>query len=730
MSINVRNFIFENIKPYEWDWSFLQWPTKATQKLRKKCKKLLEKEFKNWWVLEIDTKTISTITSHKPGYIDEKLEKIFWLQTNKPLKRAIKPFWWRRIVQQACQEHWKKLAPNVEEIFSKYIKSHNDWVFSAYTNEMKLYRKNKILSGLPDNYARWRIIWDYRRVALYGIDKLIEEKEIDRESLIGTMDDEKIRSREEIYDQINALNDIKKMALSYNFDISRPAKNSFEAIQRTYFWFLAWIKEQDWAAMSLWNVSSFFDIYIEKDISEWKITEIEAQELIDHFVIKLRLIRQLRMNAYNEIFAWDPTWTTESLAGSFKWNKHKVTKTSFRFLQSLYNLWPAPEPNITVLRSKYLPQNFKQFCAKVSINTSAIQYENDDLMREVSHCDDNWIACCVSQTEMWESMQFFGARCNIAKALLYAINEWIDEITWVKVITWIPKLQSEKKLNFQEVIQNYELVMEKLAEEYVNTMNVIHYMHDKYYYEKAQMAFINSTPKRFMAFGIAGFSVATDSLSAIKYAKVEAIRNEKWVAIDFRINWDFPKFWNDNDDVDDLGKFIISKFITEIKKHKIYRNATPTLSVLTITANVMYWHHTGNTPDWRKLWEAFAPWANPMHWRDTNWAIASLNSVAKLKYTDCRDWISNTFSIVPQSLWANKEEQVKNLTQMLNGYFEKWAQHLNVNVLNRETLKKAMEHPGEYPQLTIRVSGYAVNFTKLSREQQLEVISRTFHEKM
>jgi len=729
MEINVRDFIFKNITPYDWDDKFLVWSSTKTKKLRKKCKKLLAQELENNGVLDIDTSTISTITSHKAWYIDKKLETIFWLQTDVPLKRAIKPFGWRRVVKKACEENWKKLDPKVIDIFTKYRKSHNDWIFSVYTENMRKYRKNKILSWLPDNYARWRVIGDYRRIALYGIDALIEAKIKDKTYLTNT-DDETIRTIEEISDQISAMKDIKKMTELYWFNISKPATNSLEAIQRIYFWFLAGIKEQDWAAMSLWTVSSFIDIYIEKDLQEWKITEESAQEMIDQFVIKLRLIRQLRMNAYNEIFAWDPTRTTESLAWTFKWWKHKVTKTSFRFLQCLYNLGPAPEPNITVLRSKDLPYNFKKFCAKVSIDTSAIQYENDDLMKKVSNCDDNGIACCVSQTEMWASMQFFGARCNIAKALLYAINEWKDEITWIKIIDWIPKLKNKKKLNYDEVLDSFVLVMEKLAKEYVNTMNVIHYMHDKYYYEKAQMAFINSIPKRYMSFWIAWLSVATDSLSAIKYGKVEAIRDKNWITTDFKTKWEFPKFGNDDDDVDQIAEFITSKFISDLKKNKIYRNAEATLSILTITANIMYGHYTWTTPDWRKHWEPFAPWANPMHGRDTHGAIASLNSVAKISYKDCRDWVSNTFSIVPISLWANEDERTNNLVQMLNGYFQRWAQHLNVNVLNRETLKDAMKHPEKYPQLTIRVSGYAVNFIKLSKEQQLEIISRTFHQKM
>ena len=726
---SVRDFIRKNYKAYKGNENFLVWPSKKTTELWRICKNLIEKEKEMWWILDIDTTTISSITSHQPWYINKKIEVIFWLQTDQALKRAIKPFGGYRIVEHACKENGYDLDPKVIEIFTKYRKSHNDWVFDAYTEQMKSYRANKILSGLPDNYARWRIIGDYRKLALYGIEKLIEEKEEDKNKITGTMIWEKIQLREEISEQIKSLKEIKKMARSYGFNVSKPAKNAKEAIQRTYFAFLSAIKEQDWAAMSLGNVSSFFDIYIERDIKNKKINEEKAQELIDQFVIKLRLIRQLRMDAYNQLFAGDPTWTTECLWGSFKWKKHKATKTSFRFLQTLYNLGPAPEPNITILRSKYLPENFKRFCAKVSIDTSSIQYENDDLMRKVSGCDDNSIACCVSQTETWKSIQYFGARCNIAKALLYAINEWKDEITWEEVIQNIPKLKNKKYLDYKEVLKNYKTVLKKLTQEYANTMNVIHYMHDKYYYEKAQMAFIDSNPKRDMAFGIAGLSVTVDSLSAIKFAQVEVTRDKKWISKDFKSNWEYPMFWNNNDQVDDIAQSIIHYFIEQLKKHKIHRKATPTLSILTITSNVVYGKSTGSTPDWRKKWEPFAPWANPMHGRDSHGAIASLNSVAKLNYKDCRDWISNTFSIVPKSLWI-EWERIDNLVQLLDGYFNQWAQHLNVNVLDRETLEDAMENPHKYPQLTIRVSGYAVNFVKLSKEQQLEVIARTFHDKM
>ncbi len=767
MQINVKKFIYDNITPYDGDEKFLQWPSEITNKLRDICKELLKKEHENGWVLDIDEKTISTITSHQAWYIDKNLEIIFGLQTDAPLKRAIKPFGWYRVVEKACEENGKKLDEKVKEIFTKYRKSHNDWIFDAYTPNMLNYRKTWILTWLPDNYSRWRIIWDYRRIALYGIDSLIESKEDDKKNIGGPKDwcdnrkntqsasqpaplekepnasnkewemtEDVIRLREEISEQIKALNEIKTMAAMYGFDISKPAKNSTEAVQRTYFWFLAAVKEQDGAAMSLGNVSSFLDIFIEKDLKDWKLNEEQAQELIDQFVIKLRLIRQLRMSDYNQLFAWDPTWTTESIwwmfddhgASSVTSWKHKVTKTSFRFLQTLYNLWPAPEPNLTILRSKDLPINFKKFCTKVSIDTSSLQYENDDIMRKTGW-DDYAIACCVSQLETWKWMQFFWARCNLAKALLLAINEWKDEMTGIQVLDCIEKLDWEF-LDVEKVRKNFKKVLEELAQEYINTMNVIHYMHDKYYYEKAEMALMDSNVKRLMAFGAAWLSVVVDSISAIKYAKVKVIRNNQWISESFVTEWDYPKYGNDNDQVDQIAIDVVKFFIWELRKHKIYRNAEPTLSILTITSNVVYGHKTWATPDGRKAWEPFAPGANPMHGRDTNWAIASLNSVAKISYEDARDWISNTFSIVPITLWINKDEQIENLSTMLDGYFAKWWHHMNVNVLNRETLLDAIEHPELYPQLTIRVSGYAVNFVRLSREQQEEVIARTFHDRM
>ncbi len=776
MNINVKKFIYDNITPYDGDASFLVWPSPKTQKLWNKCKELLKKEHDNNWVLDIDTQTISSITSHQAGYIDKDLEIIFGLQTDAPLKRAIKPFGWYRVVEKACEENGKKLDEKVKEIFTKYRKSHNDGIFDAYTPQMLKYRKTWILTWLPDNYSRWRIIWDYRRIALYGIDNLIESKEEDKEKInfdksSGTSSnppessfvkealvEDVIRLREEISEQIKALKDIKEMAAMYGFDISKPAKDSKEAVQWTYFWFLAAIKEQDWAAMSLGNVSSFLDIWIEKDLKESKLDEEQAQELIDQFVIKLRLVRQLRMWEYNQLFAGDPTWTTESIGGMIDGGRSKVTKTSFRFLQTLYNLWPAPEPNLTILWSKDLPENFKKFCTKVSIDTSSLQYENDDMMRKIWCTDDYGIACCVSQLEIWKWMQFFWARCNIAKALLLSINWGKDEMTGIQLFDDIKKIPAAKNpqsasqpalptgqagplqkehttseeeiLKFDEVWKNYRKILEELAREYVNTMNVIHYMHDKYYYEKAQMALMDSEVKRLMAFGIAGLSVVVDSLSAIKYAQVKVKRNEHWISESFQVEWNYPQYGNDNDEVDQIAIDVIKYFIQELRKHKIYRDAEATLSILTITSNVVYGHKTWATPDGRQAWEPFAPGANPMHGRDTNWAIASLNSVAKISYEDTRDWISNTFSIVPITLGINKDEQIENLSTMLDGYFAKSWHHLNVNVLNRETLLDAIEHPELYPQLTIRVSGYAVNFVRLSREQQEEVIARTFHERM
>ncbi len=728
-NINVRKFVFENLTPYDGDSSFLVGPTLKTKKLWQKCQELLKKETDNGGVLDIDTKTISSITSHKAGYIDKKLELIVGLQTDEPLKRAIKPAGGIRSVIHACEENHKQVDEKVVEIFTKYRKTHNDGVFSAYTEEMLRLRKTGVLTGLPDAYARGRIIGDYRRVALYGLDKLIEVKTQDKKQLMGDMTDEVIRLREEITEQINALNLIKDMAQSYGFDIGRPALNAQEAIQWTYFAYLAAIKEQDGAAMSLGNVSGFFDIYIEKDLQEGTLTESQAQELIDQFIIKLRFVRHLRTTEYNDLFAGDPTWITESLGGSWSNGQHKVTKTTYRFLQTLYNLGPSPEPNLTILWSQNLPSAFKEFCTKVSIETSSIQYENDDLMKQVCKTDDYGISCCVSLLETGKQMQFFGARCNIAKALLLALNEGVDEMTGIKIMDGIKPLKN-KYLDYQEVVANFKKTMAFLAQNYVNTMNVIHYMHDKYYYERSQMALLDTNVHRVMAFGLAGLSVAADSLSAIKFAKVKAIRNEQGITTDFEIEGDFPKYGNDNNSVDLIAKNIVSGFNQELQKHHIYRNAKPTLSILTITSNVVYGHKTGSTPDGRKAGVPFAPGANPMHGRDTHGAIASLNSVAKLGYQNARDGISNTFSTTTKTLGGTIDEQQKNLVSLLDGYFKKGGHHLNVNVMDKSTLIHAMEHPELYPQLTIRVSGYAVNFVKLTREQQQEVLARTFFETM
>lgn len=728
-NINVRDFIFHNISPYEQDEQFLQGPSQKTQMLWEEVKSILEKERTNNGVLDIDTKTISSITSHKPGYINKKLERIVGLQTDKPLVRAIKPYGGVRIVEQACQENNKQLDPNVIEIFTKYRKTHNDGVFDVYTPLMRKLRKTGILTGLPDNYARGRIIGDYRRIALYGIDRLIEAKQSDKDSLEGDMTDQLIQLREEVSDQIKALHHIKEMAATYGFDISRPAQNATEAVQWTYFGYLAAIKEQDGAAMSLGNVSSFLDIYIERDLMQGVLTESEAQELIDQFVMKLRLVRHLRMDDYNQLFAGDPTWVTEVIGGVWKNGQHKITKTSYRFLQTLYNLGPSPEPNLTVLWSEKLPENFKRFCGKVSIDTSSIQYENDELMSTTGECDDYCIACCVSMMETGKEMQFFGARCNLAKALLMALNQGKDELTGIEVVPGIKPIKTGV-LKYSEVVNSFKKTMAFLAKNYVDTMNVIHYMHDKYYYEKAQLALMDTQVKRNMAFGLAGLSVVADSLSAIKHAQVTPVRNKQGITVDFKIKGTFPKFGNDDEAVDSIAQKLVKDFNTELHKHHIYRNATPTLSILTITSNVVYGKKTGATPDGRQKGEPFAPGANPMHGRDTSGAIASLNSVSKLAYDQARDGISNTFSIVPRALGSDHQTQVTNLVSMLDGYFDHQAHHINVNVFNRDTLLDAMEHPEKYPQLTIRVSGYAVNFVRLSPEQQREVIARTFHQSM
>lgn len=728
MAINVRQFVYDNITPYDGDASFLQGPTERTTKLRDQVKELLQKERANNGLLDADTDNISSIVSHDAGYINKDLEVIVGLQTDAPLKRGIKPFGGVRVVENALQEKGLELSERVKDIFH-YAKNHNDAVFSVYDKECRLYRSKHIVTGLPDNYARGRIIGDYRRLALYGTDQLIAEKKADFEAISGEMNDDKVRIREEISLQISALNDIKIMAERYGYDVSKPATTAKEAIQFVYFAYLAGVKEQDGAAMSLGNVSSFLDIYIEKDMKEWTLTEIDAQEMIDHMVMKLRLVRHLRAGAYDDIFGGDPTWVTESIGGSFNDWKSKVTKTSFRFLQTLYNLGASPEPNLTVLRSPNLPQGFKDFCSQVSIDTSSIQYENDDMMKSVRGGDDYGIACCVSYQEIGKRIQHFGARCNMPKTLLLAINEGKEEEHGELVMPDIQKL-SDGALKYDEVMENFKKTMAETARVYAKAMYLIHYMHDKYYYEKAQMAFVDSNYGIDIAYGMAWISIIADSLSAIKYAKVTPVRDENGIAKGFQIEGDFPQYGNDDDRVDSIAQEILEYFFNELKKHKTYKNANPTLSILTITSNVMYGKNTGATPDGRKAGEPFAPGANPMHGRDSSGAIASLNTVAKLNYQYAQDGISNTFSIVPMSLGATKEEQTQNLTGMMDGYFKKGAFHLNVNVLNREVLMDAYEHPENYPQLTIRVSGYAVNFVRLSKAHQLEVIERTFHTKM
>lgn len=725
--IDVREFIQQNYKPYDGDDSFLAGPSERTKKLWEKTSQLLQEETKRGGTLNIDTKTVSTITSHAPGYIDRDLEVIVGLQTDEPLKRAIMPFGGIRMVKNACEAYGYELDPEVEKVFSEYRKTHNQGVFDAYTPEIRRARSAGIITGLPDAYGRGRIIGDYRRVPLYGVDRLIEDKKRQR-ALLETawMEDEIIRQREETTEQINALEALKVMAQSYGYDISRPARNAFEAVQWLYFAFLGAVKEQNGAAMSLGRVSTFLDIYIERDLEEGTITEEEAQELIDQFVIKLRLVRFLRTPEYNELFSGDPTWVTEAIGGMGLDGRTLVTKNSFRFLHTLTNLGPAPEPNMTVLWSQALPENFKKFCAKMSIQTSSIQYENDDIMRPMWG-DDYSIACCVSAMRTGKQMQFFGARANLAKALLYAINGGRDEISGVQVTPQFKPITSEY-LDYDEVMERFDQVMEWLARVYINALNIIHYMHDKYSYEALEMALHDMEVLRTMACGIAGLSVVVDSLSAIKYAKVKPIRNEEGLAVDFEIEGEFPMFGNNDDRVDQIAVNLVENFMRKLRKQKTYRNSIPTLSILTITSNVVYGKKTGNTPDGRKAGEPFAPGANPMHGRDKKGAIASLSSVAKLPYRYAEDGISYTFSIVPKALGRDLESRINNLVALLDGYFHKKGHHMNVNVFERETLLDAMEHPEKYPQLTIRVSGYAVNFIKLTREQQEDVIRRTFFE--
>lgn len=726
--INVQDFIQQNYTPYTGDDKFLEKTTKKTNTIWETCQKLLKKELKKH-VLNIDTKHMSGINAFDKGYICKEDDVIVGLQTDAPLKRIVNPYGGIRMVYQELDAYGYKLDPTVDKYFNEFRKTHNQGVFDAYTDEIRKARHVGLLTGLPDAYGRGRIIGDYRRVALYGIDFLKEQKKKDWDNLKGPMTNELIQLRENVAEQYRALDEIKEMAKVYGFDISRPAKNAKEAIQWTYFAYLAAVKENNGAAMSLGRVDAFFDIYINRDIEDGTLTERKAQELIDQFVIKLRLVRHLRTPDYDALFSGDPTWVTCSIGGMSDNNKTLVTKSSYRIIHTLTNLGAAPEPNMTILWSEKLPENFKKYCARISIETDAIQYENDDLMREI-YGNDYAIACCVSAMRIGKDMQFFGARCNLAKSLLYSINGGIDEVKKEKVLDDC-ELMSDEILDYKKVKNAYFKTLEKVAGIYADAMNIIHYMHDKYAYEAGQMALHDTNVHRYMAYGVAGLSVAADSLSAIKYAKVKPIRDKDGICIDFEIEGDYPKYGNDDDRADDIAVEIVNKFSSELKKHQTYRNAEVTMSVLTITSNVVYGEKTGSTPDGRKAGVPFAPGANPMHGRDTSGAIASLNSVAKLPYERCcKDGISNTFSIVPSALGQNKTEQIENLVNLMDGYFSQGAHHLNVNVLNREMLIDAMNHPEKYPLLTIRVSGYSVHFNRLTRKQQEEVISRTFHEKI
>ncbi|MEG0775291.1 formate C-acetyltransferase [Clostridium sp.] len=726
--IDVREFIQKNYTLYEGDDNFLVGKSAKTTKVWEKAHALILEEIKKG-IIDVEVNEVSGINNYAAGYIDKDNEVIVGLQTDAPLKRIVNPFGGYRMVENSLEAYGYHIKPEIAEYFSKYRKTHNQGVFDAYTAEMKAARSAGLMTGLPDAYGRGRIIGDYRRIALYGIDFLVEMKKQDAKNLKGHTTDEMIRLREELSEQIRALADIKAMAASYGVDISKPAANATEAVQFLYFGYLAAIKENNGAAMSLGRVTTFLDIFIERDLQNGVITEEQAQEIIDQFVIKLRLARHLRTPEYNDLFAGDPNWITECLGGVSINGKPLVTKTSFRFLHTLINLNPAPEPNMTVLWSEKLPENFKKYCAKMSILTDSIQYENDDVMRPV-YGDDYAIACCVSAMELGKRMQFFGARANLGKSLLYAINGGIDEKTFKKVCDVVQPINDEV-LDYKAVKANFWKVLEYVADLYANTMNTIHYMHDKYAYEAGQMALHDTKIKRFMAFGAAGLSVVADSLSAIKYAKVTPIRNEQGIAIDFKIEGDFPKYGNDDDRVDDIAVEVVKKFSDELKKHPLYRDAEHSLSILTITSNVVYGKKTGSTPDGRKDGEPFAPGANPMHGRDENGALASLNSVAKIPYRNyCQDGVSNTFTIVPEALGKDEDTRIDNLVSIMDGYFGQSAFHLNVNVLNRAMLLDAVEHPEKYPTLTIRVSGYAVNFNRLTKSQQMEVISRTFHETM
>ena len=727
--IDVRDFIQRNYTPYEGDDSFLAGATPKTEKLWNKVLDLYEKERKNGGVLDADTKTPSTINGYEAGYIDKKLEEIVGLQTDAPLKRAIMPNGGIRIVEKSCEAYGLKLDEETAKIYKTMRRTHNDGVFAVYTPDIRAARSSHLLTGLPDGYGRGRIIGDYRRVALYGIDKLIEEKKKDLETYdVDEFTSEVIRHREEMYDQIVALEDLKKMAAKYECDISKPASNAKEAIQWLYFGYLGAVKDQNGAAMSIGRTSTFLDIYIERDLKNGTLTEELAQELMDHFVMKLRMVRFLRAPEYNELFSGDPVWVTESIGGMGVDGRTMVTKNSFRVLHTLQTLGPAPEPNLTVLWSKNLPKGFKDFCAKTSIETSAIQYENDDMMR-ASLGDDYGIACCVSPMRIGKQMQFFGARANLAKTLLYAINGGRDENSGKQVGPKTRPITSEY-LDYDEVMEKFDDMMEYVAKIYIKALNAIHYMHDKYSYEALEFALHDKNIYRTMACGIAGLSVVADSLSAIKYAKVKTIRNEDGLVVNYEVEGDFPKYGNDDDRVDSIAIDVVKTFLRKLQKHQIYRNATPTLSILTITSNVVYGKNTGNTPDGRDAGVPFGPGANPLYGRDTHGAVAVMNTIAKLPFEYASDGISYTFAITPKTLGTNEDTQINNLVGLLDGYFMQTGHHINVNVFNRELLLDAMDHPEKYPQLTIRVSGYAVNFIKLTREQQLDVINRTIHEKI
>lgn len=727
-AIDVRDFIQKNYTPYDGDETFMAGATERTTKLLAKLDALRKEELDKGGVLNIDTQTVSSLLTFEPGYLSEKDEIIVGLQTDEPLKRAINPFGGIRMTRAACEAYGYKLDDQVEEHFT-YKTTHNDGVFRVYTEEMKKARKTGVITGLPDAYGRGRIIGDYRRIALYGVDRLIEEKITDQKKLGNDpMNVDNIRLLEEVYRQIDFLKKLKTMAEAYGYDISMPAMTAEEAVQWTYFGYLAAIKEQNGAAMSLGRVSTFFDIYFERDMKDGRLTEEGVQEILDDFVMKLRMARQLRTVEYNELFAGDPLWITEAIGGIGIDGRSLVTKSSFRILNTLYTLNPSPEPNMTVLWSNDLPEGFKRFCAKVSMDTDSIQYENDDLMRD-RYGDDYAIACCVSAMKIGKQMQFFGARCNMPKVLLLALNGGLDEKTGIQIGPEMAPMK-EEVLDYKKVMARFTIYHNWLCRLYVNTMNVIHYMHDKYAYEKIQMALHDTEVERFMAFGMAGLSVMADSLSAIKYAKVQPIYSEAGLISDFRTTGDFPAYGNNNDAVDSIAADLTENFMNELRKYDTYRGSEPTLSILTITSNVVYGKKTGATPDGRRAGEPFAPGANPMHNRDKMGALASLGSVSKIPYDCCRDGISCTFSIQPRALGKGEEDRKTNLVGVLDGYFNAKAHHLNVNVFNREKLLDAMDHPEKYPNLTIRVSGYAVNFNRLSREQQLEVIERTFHEKI